>query len=331
MPHISNNTNISLAMAVWLATNGYNSGADEAPEGEMISATTLLKPTRQFILSQDVTDEDQILDVTDLIASRLGHAIHESIESSWKNNYRQAMESLGYAPKIIDKVLINPSPEELKLKPDAIPVHTEKRGFREFDGVIVTGQLDLAINGSLNDTKSTSVFTYLNGSKTEDYRIQGSIYRWLFPEMITNDVMYIQLFFTDWSGMMKKQNPKYPPHRIHEFKINLMTLEETEIFIKNKLTEIRNNIGIPQSEMIRCTDEQLWRTEPQYKYYSNPESIKKGSRSTKNFGSMQEAVIFKDHEKDGKGEILFVPGKVKACGYCKAFTNCQQKDEYEHD
>jgi hypothetical protein len=33
-------------------------------------------------------------------------------------------------------------------------------------------------------------------------------------------------------------------------------------------------------------------------------------------------------EKAGKGVIKTVPGEVKACEYCPAFTICKQKDSY---
>jgi len=323
---IKNDSGLGITMAVWLAADGYNSGADVAPAGELISATTLLKPTRQFILSQQVpVTEDSIPDVTDRIAARLGHAIHNDIEETWRNKYREAMTALGMAKGMIDSIRINPE----EVEEGTIPVYLEQRGFKEHNGVVVTGQFDEVINGELGDTKSTSVFAYLNNTNEKKYRLQGSIYRWINPELITSDIFTIRHVFTDWQRMMLKQNPKYPAHRVIDVKYELLPILETESWINAKLAEIRRNIMLPQSEMIRCTEEELWRSAPQFKYYSDPAKAKLGGRSTKNFSTKQEAMTHV--QKSGKGTVVDVPGKVKACAYCPAFSICDQAQEYSHD
>lgn len=322
---ITNTGGLSLAMAVWLATDPYTGTTADAPQGEMISATTLMKPTRQFVLSQRVPPSESQIDVLDLISARLGHAIHESVESAWLDHYDEAMTKLGYPRKLIDSIRINPEVEE----EGTIPVYLEQRFYREIDGVIISGQFDQIINGELNDTKSTSVWSYMGTNKDEDYIIQGSIYRWINPTKVTSDVFKIQHVFTDWQRMMVRQNPNYPPHRVVENTFTLMSIPETERWIKSKLNEIRANINLDQSQMIRCTDKQLWKSEPTYKYYADPAKAKEGGRSTKNFDSRQEA---ENHRAgQGKGVVITVPGEVKACGYCPAFPICDQRKEYIAD
>ena len=323
---LTNNTGLSLAMAVWLAHDDYDNGASEVPEQELVSATTLLKPTRQFVLSQRVPPQEEgTTDVTDLIASSFGTAVHDSVENAWKH-YPKAMKKLGYPQKVIDSVMINPTDEELAAHPNPLPVYLEQRYFRTIDGVTISGKFDQIIDGALNDTKTTSVFGYMNGFNEEKYRLQLSIYRWLNPDKVTSDIAYIQLVFTDWQRMMVKQNPKYPKHRVLEFKVNLLSLAETEAWIMGKLTEIRNNVMLDQDQMIRCNDEDLWRSAPKWKYYANPEKM---GRATKNFDDPASANAHK--ASAGKGVVIHVPGKVKACGYCSAFPICKQKDEYDHD
>jgi len=321
---LTNVTGISMAMAVWLARNEYNSGADIAPKGELISATTLLKSTRSFILGNRVPQEESTVDVLDLVPSKLGHAIHASVEDAWRN-YHQAMKDLGYPQRVIDAIRINPETVE----DGEIPVYLEQRYFKEIDGVIVSGQLDQLIDGQLNDTKTTSVYAYINGSKVEDYRLQMSIYRWLAPERVTSDIAMIQHMFTDWQRSMARQNPNYPQSRLVEFPVELMSLSETELWIKNKLAEIRANVNLPEPDIIRCTDKELWRSEPKYKYYADVEKAKAGGRSIKNFDNPQDAATHQ--AKAGKGVVITVPGQVKACGYCPAFPICTQKDDYDHE
>jgi hypothetical protein len=321
---IKNQNGMSLAAAVWLAHDTYDNGASAAPEQDTISVTTLLKPTRAFILAQQVdpNDESQMLDVTDMIPSRLGHAIHDSIEDAWRNGYRNSMAKLGYPQKAIDAVRINPETDDGTI----FPVYLEQRFFREIDGVIISGKFDQIINGDLVDTKSTSVWAYMNGSKLEDYILQLSIYRWINPDKVTSDVAYIQHVFTDWQRNQVGTNPNYPKYRVTEIKVELMTIGQTERWIRTKLADIRKNGPLKQEFMVRCTDKELWKSEPQYKYYADPAKAELGGRSTKNFDSFHAA---DKHRKDaGKGVVVTKPGEVKACPYCKAFSVCEQKDEY---
>lgn len=319
---IKNDTGISLAMSVWLAYDEYDNGADIAPEGELISATTLLKPTRQFILGNQMPESMTTPDITDRIASRLGQAIHASVEDAWKSHYADAMTRLGMPQKMISKIRINP----VNAVAGTIPVYLEQRFFRSIEGVVISGQFDQIINGEINDVKTTSVYGYMNGTNTENYRNQLSIYRWINPEKVTSDIGRIQHVFTDWQKMMTSQNPHYPKHRVTETQIELMSLVETERFIKSKLAEIRSNISLDQDQMIRCTDKELWKSEPQYKYYTKQETADKGGRASKNFTSKQDALIHLTNA--GKGVIVDKPGEVKACKYCPAFEVCTQKDEY---
>lgn len=325
MDRLANATGIGLAMAVWLAHDDYTDGADQHPDKTLISATTLIKPTRQFVLSARVLPTEHTTDVTDLISSSFGTAIHDSVEHAW-HNYPTALKRLGHPQKVIDSVRINPTDEELESDNSIIPVYLEQRYMREIGGVVISGKFDQIIDGSINDIKTTSVYTYLNSSKVEDYRIQLSIYRWLNPEKVTSDIGYIQHVFTDWQRMMVKQNPNYPTHRVIETKLILMSLEETEEWIINKLTEMSENYDLDQDDMVRCSDKELWRSDPVWKYYADPNKTK---RSTKNFTDPAKA---NSHlAKAGKGIVKMIPGKVRACSYCNAFSVCKQREEYDHE
>lgn len=327
MHSIQNNTGLSLSMAVWLAHDEYTNGQDAFPGRDIISATALLKPVRQTVLAARVPDSESIPDVADMIASRFGHAIHDSIENAWRKGYEPALKKLGYPQKMIDKIRINPEVKE----DGAINVYLEQRYYREVnvDGhdIIVSGQVDQIINGQLNDTKTTSVYAYVNRSKEEDYQLQGSIYRWLNPDIITSGIMMIQHVFTDWQRSQARISKDYPQSRLIEFPVTLLDLKTTENWIKNRIREIAANQHLPEGEVVRCTDKELWKSDPQFKYYSDPAKAAEGGRSTKNFPNYPAAALH--CSKAGKGVVITVPGQVKACGYCKAFPVCTQKDEYE--
>ena len=108
-----------------------------------------------------------------------------------------------------------------------------------------------------------------------------------------------------------------------------MTLEETERWIRKKLEQVARYKDTPEADIPECTDEELWRSSPQYKYYADP--LKTTGRSTKNFDNPLDAKKFMMVEKAGKGVIITIPGEVKRCTYCEAFPICSQKEKYFHD
>lgn len=327
---ITNNHNIDLPIAVWLLQDGYYSGADKAPAGELISVTSLMKPTRQQILQRQVDASEQTMDIADLAASRMGHSLHEGVERSWTDgDWKGAMRRLHFPQNVIDQIRINPDPA--KLKADEIPIYLEKRGYLEYKDIVLTGQLDFAINGAYRDTKSTSTFSYTSGNKDQDYILQGSLYRLIMPEYIWKDKMRIEFIFTDWAKYRARVDPTYPQARVGHKEFPLMTSVETYEWIDDKLDDILQNARHVknQDKMVRCSDKELWKSEDAFKYYSNPETAKKGGRAQKNFENEADAQI---HLKErGKGVVKKVPGEVKACEYCAAFSVCEQRKEYFND
>lgn len=330
MKKLTNNHQIDLPIAVWLLQQGYYSGADIAPDGELISVTTLMKPTRRLILERQVDQSTVQMDVSDLIASRVGHGLHDSIERAWtEGDWKGAMRRLHYPQSVIDRVLINPDPSEVG--EDDIPIFLEQRRFKEVGGIILTGQLDFAINGAYRDVKTTSTFSYTSGKKDMDYILQGSMYRYIMPEFIWQDKMRIEFIFTDWQKFRAKADPNYPQAKVAHKEYDLMSIEDTEKWILTKLNEIQQNAKhtFKQDKLIRCSDYDLWKQPDSFKYYANPETANKGGRSQKSFDKLADA---EQHKADkGKGVIVTVKGEVKACEYCPAFSVCEQRKEYFPD
>lgn len=314
-----NQTGVSLPVSLYLATDHY----DFIPN--TISATGLMRPLRQTILSRRVPAGADPADIISLVKSRMGTSIHDGIEKAWTNpeTRKHAMKSLGYPESIIDRIVVNPE----TLKPGDIPVYMEKRSFREIEGVTVSGKFDFVAEGRVQDFKSTGTFTWVNNTKDADYQLQGSIYRWLNPDIITDDMIAVQFFFTDWQKFRAKQDKKYPAHPVMQKLVPLLTLSDTEDYIRTKLRSIETNKTKSEDELPRCSPKELWQKATTFKYYK---SGKVGPRSTKNFDSAADAhtILMKD---GGKGIVVEVPGAVVACNYCPAFSVCRQKDEYLAD
>ena len=316
MNKYANTSAVPLSLAVFLATDSY----DHNDDSNTISATALIKPIRQIVLGARVPEDVTPTDLVNMVPSRMGTAIHDAIERSWKDNYQTALSHLGYPKRVIDKIRINPKPEELT--DGVIPVYMEQREKKQVGKFLITGKYDFIGDGRVEDFKSTSTYTAMNNTNDEKYIWQGSIYRWLNPKIITKDEMAIQFIFTDWSKAKASQDPKYPQQRIQQRILPLKSLQETDAFIKRKLNQIEMLWDAPEESIPLCTDADLWRSEPVFKYYKNPNNTK---RSTKNFDNRRDAQL--RYIEDGSvGLVKEVPGQVTACKYCPAFAACTQKD-----
>lgn len=321
---ITNTSDISLALAVWLLYDEY----DYIDQPNYISATSLMRPLRQILLNPQVKRSDRKLDVADFIPRALGNSIHNSIEKAWTHGYVRALKLMGYPDSVIQRIQINPEDFVLEGEHDLIPIYIEQRAFRKIDGYLVGGKFDLVTDGVLQDAKSTSAFTWVMGGKDDDYQLQGSLYRWIDAAQsrpkITEDYIRINFIFTDWQRNLARSNPKYPQKRIEYRDIPLLSLEETEAWVRSKLNQVSKHQATPENLLPECSDEELWLTDPVYKYYADPANTK--GRATKNFDDLAEAMAFKATK--GKGVVVTIPGEPKRCSYCEALSICSQGKRY---
>lgn len=314
MTRLTNNAGLDLSIAVWLAVDDYS--YDSRPN--YISVTTLIKPIRQTVLARRVPMEERTEDILDRVKSSIGNVLHAGIEHSWKKRYESSLAKLGFPKRVIEAVRVNPE----YIEPDTIPVFTECRTEKEIGGFVVSGQIDLIIDWRLRDAKSTTVWAYQNQKSVESWKLQGSIYRWLNPEKIQHDEFLIQYLLLDWSRALSGRDPNYPPHAVPTRSLELMGVRETEQWILNRLALLKQYMDAPEEDIPECNEEELWRSSPVYKYYANAAAT---GRSTKNFDDEATARQFMA-DKGSKGRIDVVPGQVKACLYCPAFSVCKQKD-----
>lgn len=321
-PQYSNAGGIPLSLAVFLATDGY----EHNEEADHISATSLIKPVRQLVLSGRVPATEAVLELENMLASRMGTAIHDGIERAWLTNHANALKLLGYPSVVIDSVVINPTVHDLKSfnaqSKNVIPIYLEQRTSKRVGKWVVSGKFDFVGEGRLEDFKTTSVYTAIHHTNDDKYVLQGSIYRWLNPEIITQDTMAIQFIFTDWSRAKAMSDSKYPPKRSQQRLLKLMSIQETERYVRHQLSQIEQFWDTAEPDLPLCSDADLWRSETVFKYYKNPA---KTSRSTKNFDTKQEAYI-RLAEDNNVGIVVERPGQVTACKFCTAFPVCSQKD-----
>ena len=306
--------NMPISLGVWLAHDTYTGHGSP----RTISATTLLKSTRQIVLSRRVDPTLAIPNVNSLLASRIGTAIHKAIEDAWlSKELAEAITALGQQP---DKYVVNPTGPVPEGK---IAVYVEVRKDREIDGWIVTGQIDISIGGQLHDVKTTKGFVVKKKLHHESWKKQGSIYRWLNPEVIQDDSMVVECVVLDWTAADAASDPEYPQQQWTSIVLQLIPEPVIESFIRQKLAEITTYLDTDEHLIPECTDEELWREPPKYAYYANPEAT---GRSTRNFDSLMEANKYLAEK--GKGRVDVRPGVAKACAYCPAASLCSQRLKY---
>ena len=312
----TNKNNVSLALAVFLMYDNYE--YDERPNA--FSATGLIKPLRQLILSKQNPALLKTVDIADLVSARMGSAIHKGCEDAWTDleNVKRALTVSGASEDAINNIRINPP----FVKPDETPVYVEQRIEKEIIGFFISGKYDLVLDGTLNDYKSTSVWTYIFDSFADSYIKQGSIYKWLSPDKITSDYINISYIFTDWSSTRAREKKDYPQFKAITRKYALWSVEETENWIKNRVEALINLWDTPQEGLPECTEEELWATEAKYKHYKDSNSTRATNGGT--FTSMDDALKFQGQK--GGGIIKTIPGEVKACRYCPVVGICTQAE-----
>lgn len=320
MGNYTNSTGVSLPLAVWLATDDYDGKSQVNPH--MISASTLLKSTRQIVLGRRAQQDDEI-DVAGLIKSRIGNAIHDAIERAWNSEkLHKTISSLGFTDELAKRVYVNPT-EDLVYPDNMIPVYMEQREYKQLGKWTITGKFDFIFDGHLHDFKSTGTFTYVNKTKDDDYIKQGSIYRWLNPTKVTDSTMSIDFIFMDWKQSLAGQG-NYPPAQTLKQDFPLLSQDETENWIKDRLDLIDTLDLTAEEDLPFCTDNELWRRESIWKYYSSGQVA---ARSTKNFDNAADAYA-RLNQDGNRGLVQEIKGAPTACLYCNVATLCSQKDIY---
>lgn len=270
----TNRHDIPAHICKWLELDSY----DYDPN--VISATTLIGPARAFVLKKQHAD-DLTMDYSDLLSARYGTAIHDSLEKAGvfgEGDFK------------------------------------EKRFYCEVLGVTISGKVDAVISGVIRDNKSTSVWKFVK-QEFDDYIKQLSIYKYILHRngIETESFGMIDFFFTDWKKSDAEKGGDYPPIRYQEQRLELMTLEETEAFIQERITEFL----FAESSLPECTKEELWTRDEAWAVYAKAGQ----ARAKKICKSEAEA---QDYTAANGGVIEHRPGKVMRCNYCTAAPFCDQ-------
>jgi hypothetical protein len=329
---LTNKHGVRLSMAVWLAEDTYDHSGDE----NVISVTKLIRSVRSTILSLRAKKEglDAEEDIVDRIASKFGTAVHDSIEHAWVKNYKKSLLQMGVPQTAIDKISVNPTDEFMAANHDHIAVYMENRVKKAVGDFYVSGKYDFIGEGTIEDFKTTSTYKLTAGTSDEEYKLQLSIYKWLNPDKVTEDIGYIDFIFTDWSKLESIKKPEYPQAKVHSVPIPLMSYDDTDRWVKTRVNIIATSLSLPQEALPLCDARELWQKESVWKYYKDPaKALDTTNRSTRTFTGSNAQSDSMAHYEDMQfvGAVIEVVGTVAACNYCSGAPICTQRAQLIKD
>lgn len=200
---------------------------DPYTKGESdFSATGLLNPPRATVLLEQHKDTIEI-DVSTRVATTIGQGVHSILERAARPG--DIIEKRFFAPFKVDNEVY-----------------------------MVSAQVDIfeADSGTLSDWKTTKAYAFHKkaGSKFE-YEAQMNIGAFLMRASGI-DVKELRIIglLKDWDYRKAKEEPGYPPTEIMTMEIDMWSLEETEIFIKDRIKAIVQ----ARIELPRCTSKESW-------------------------------------------------------------------------
>ena len=261
-------------------------GRDYEIRDNALSATTLLKGTKQIVLERRHANSIE-QDVADMIWLIFGTAVHNILEAAQET--------------------------ESQIK--------EERLYRKVNDIEIGGQFDLYDDKQKKviDYKTCSVWKIIY-QDFEDWKQQLLIYAWLLKdcgfEVTSGQVVAVM---KDHSKTKAKNDAQYPefPVKLIDFEFTESDFAQIEIFIQTKVEDYKRALTLNDDDIAICSEKERWYTGTKY-------AIMKGSnkRATKLHDTK---VAAEAHLLElGKGySIVKRDGESKRClEYCSVKEYC---------
>jgi hypothetical protein len=266
-----------------LAKDRYN------PDNEDIgdySATKLIAPIQQTILSKRYKDKLKIFDYIDLFYSFTGSIAHAVLQEHAADN------SL-----------------------------VEKRFYAKCLGKTISGQVDLYKDSVITDFKTTRCFKLMKSDFTE-WEIQTNIYRFL-AEANSYPVTKLRVFafLLDWTQANNYQK-NYPECPIVEIPLRLWEPKEIEAYIENRVNALNVASGLIDKDLdyyYPCSEKEMWQD---VRDWALLKKDKPEGRALKVFKTQEEANSWTAK----KDEIILPrkSARTRCHRYCAAAPICLQ-------
>jgi len=257
------------------------------PTPNRFSITTLLKPTREIILTRRHFDKLEA-DASDMIWSLFGQAVHH----------------------ILEKNADDKDGAEMRLE------YTFPKGH-ELEGLTVSGIMDFydKETKTVIDYKTCSIWK-VRFNDFSDWEKQGDGYAWLLERNgleVAKSKFYA--IMRDWSVGEARRKGDYPQSQVLEVEFVADSLK-ADNWIQEKLLDIKYNENTPDNDLPLCSKEDRWAKPDKFAV------MKKGRKSAlRLLDSSQEA---RDWMDNNSGDYIeFRKGEDTKCiYYCSVCKFC---------
>ena len=279
---ITNKLNLPVGFVKAVSTERHNKPGT-------LSATTLLKGTKEILLTERHWDE-MTDDASERVWATFGTAVHSVLEKS-----------------------ANPT--------DQVEMQLEV----EVNGILITGRIDCYDKESrtITDWKTASVWKVKMQDFSDWYR-QGILYAWLLREngYAAKKCRFVALL-KDHSKSKARLDRQYPasPCYVYEFDVGKLDMIAAEGLVQKKVEEYLRYRDTPDDEIPPCLSDERWAEDEKWAV------VKTGRKSAvRLFASEKEAAFFCAEltEKGEKGySVEYRPGQSRKClDYCAARAFC---------
>lgn len=283
---ITNNSNLPKTLVRAITNHEHKSNS-------ILTVSQLLKSPRAFWLAVRHVDELE-QDAQSMIWALLGTAAHSVAESGEMEN--TLVEE--YFPNI------------------------------QVGDFSISGTADLYEDGIIYDYKTVSVWTlmFLDDEKIAEFASQLNTYAYAYRKQgMEVKGLRIVLIMRDWQASKAKYDAKYPQSQVKVLEIPLFSQEQTEKYLKERVTYLMSFKDIPDNELPFCSPKYRWAKPSKWAL------MKEGRKSAvKLFDNQDEA----ESAMSATGDTKYYIEERKAdewkrCEYCSARAFCNQTQYVE--
>lgn len=247
----------------------------------IFNVSTFLQPPRAFAIKKNNFQKLQI-DLVGLINSKINKIVSESL---------------------LNCISIDEDKGDFKNKEFTVDINN----------ITISNNIDLFKDSIIQQYKNTTVYKFLK-KDFKEYIEELSIKKWMLYKNGIQSKQHgiIYFVFNDWN---KKDIIKegYPQSKIIQYKIDLMTIEQTQNFINNKLIQFNKaTVQLPL-----CSKEELWQGDSVFAVMKTIDS----PRAIRVFNTKEEAQQF---NSTNNNIIVQRKATAKRCEYCLAYKFCDQ-------
>lgn len=192
----------------------------------------------------------------------------------------------------------------------------------------ISGTADLYEDGIVYDYKTVSVWTlmFLDDEKIAEFASQLNTYAYAFRKAGVNvKGLKIILIMRDWQASKAQFDANYPQSQIKMLDIPLFSEEETERYLKERVTYLMSFKDVPDNELPLCSLKYRWAKPSKWAL------MKDGRKSAiKLFDNQDDAESAMSSMADNKCYVEERKAdEWKRCEYCSANKFCSQTQYVE--